>query len=306
MNEFMIIVPAMIFVAILLFVLTLSAPKETTMAARLRAYGYNLAEQPAGDLTQPFVQRVLLPAGQRLVRAVYRMTPAGVITSAKDKLSKAHSSLSLGAFLVLRLAIGIALPLVYMLGVLVRGRVGLLDWALAIFLAYVGWRLPDIWLSLRIDARKAEITRSLPDALDLIVVCVEAGYGLEAAIAKVVEATKGPLAEEFNQMLAEVGLGRSRREAMRAMSERAGSKDLQTFIAAILQADQMGVNIATALRVQADAMRVRRRQRAEELIAKAPVKMLFPLVAFIFPALFIVLLGPALMKIYAMFFTITR
>jgi tight adherence protein C len=107
-------------------------------------------------------------------------------------------------------------------------------------------------------------------------------------------------------MLAEVSLGRSRREAMRAMSERSGSGDLQTFIAAILQADQMGVNIATALRVQADAMRVRRRQRAEELIAKAPVKMLFPLVSFIFPALFIVLLGPALMKIYAMFTTVAR
>lgn len=301
MGELLFVVPVMLFVAIMLVVLTLSAPKETTTVSRLRAYGYNLAERPGGDLSQPAYERLLLPVLRGLGAAAYRLTPTGVVESARDKLSKSRTGMSLGLFLFLRLLVGGLVPAVYLLFVFLRGRPGVMEWAIAIFLVYLGWRLPDMWLSLKIDARKTEITRSLPDALDLIVVCVEAGYGLEAAIARVCEATKGPLAEEFNQMLAEVSLGRSRRDAMRAMSERSGSADLQTFIAAILQADQMGVNIATALRVQADAMRVRRRQRAEEAIAKAPVKMLFPLTAFIFPALFIVLLGPAMMKIAAMF-----
>ncbi len=301
MSELVILVPVAVFVTVALVAWALAAPAEDTVQERLRAYGYNLAERPGGDLRQPFVQRVLFPASRRLAGLLYRLTPAGIVEGSRVRLRRAGYPLGLTAFLVLRIATAVLLPALYVLYVLVRGgRFGLVEVLIAVFLIYAGHRLPDIWLSLRIDDRRGRITRDLPDALDLIVVCVEAGCSLESAIAKVTEATQGPLADEFAQMLNEVGLGRSRREALHAMSERCGSPDLQTFVAAVIQADQMGVNIGTALRVQADAMRVRRRQRAEELIAKAPVKMLFPMAAFIFPALFVVIAGPAAIKIAAM------
>jgi len=302
MAELVVLFPVLAFVTVALLALALVAPSETTTQSRLRAYGYDLARRPAGDLSRPFTQRVLLPIGRRLTGLVSRVTPTSVIASSRARLRQAHQTMGLSAYLLLRLLVAVLLPGVYVLPAL-RGASppSVLTWLITLFLLYLGYRLPDMWLTFQIDARRDQITRGLPDALDLIVVCVEAGYGLEAAIARVSDATRGPLAEEFAQTLREISLGRPRREALRDMSERSGSPDLQTFIAAILQADQMGVSIADALRVQADAMRVRRRQRAEELIAKAPVKMLLPMTGFIFPALFAVLLGPAMLKIAAMF-----
>ena len=297
-----VVVPIMAFVTVVLIAVALVAPQETALQQRLRAYGYDAAGRPAGDLSRPFFQRVLLPVGRRIGQLAYRLTPGGLAADSRQRLRQAHQPMSLGTFLLLRLAMAILLPALYVYYALrFAGGINMFSLLVILFLIYAGHRLPDIWLTFRIDERRDQITRALPDALDLIVVCVEAGSSLEAAIAKVVESTHGPLTEEFAQMLAEVGLGRSRRTALHEMSDRCGSPDLQTFVAAIIQADQMGVDISTALRVQADAMRVRRRQRAEELIAKAPVKMLFPMAAFIFPALLVVVLGPAMIKILAMF-----
>jgi tight adherence protein C len=168
-------------------------------------------------------------------------------------------------------------------------------------LALFGNRVPDFWLSTKITARRNAIVKALPDTLDLVVVCVEAGNSLEAGIARVAERLKGPLADELGRMLGEMSLGKLRREALRDLAKRAAVPDLQTFVAAILQADQMGVSIASALRVQADAMRVRRRQRAEEAAAKLPIKMLFPLLLMIFPALLVVILGPAAIYLMGLF-----
>ena len=300
-------IPVLAFVTVLLVVTALAAPPETTVQSRLRAYGYDLTRQPIGDLNQPFTSRVLLPIGRGLAGLVARLTPGSMVSSARLRLRQAGHPLGLTTFLFLRLLMTVLLPGIYLGPSLLSGRpIQLLEWAIGFFLFYLGNRLPDIWLSFRLDARRDAITRALPDALDLIVVCVEAGYGLEAAVSRVVEATTGPLAQEFGQMLSEISMGRPRRDAMRDMTQRAGSPDLQTFIAAILQADQMGVAIADALRIQADAMRVRRRQRAEEQIAKAPVKMLFPLTAFLFPALLVVIAGPAFIKIFAMFASMQR
>lgn len=307
MITILVLIPILAFVTVVLLAYALVAPKQTTTQGRLRAYGYNLSRRTAGDLSQPFTERVIWPALARLARSIAKLTPSGVIARSQERLRQARSPMSLTTFLLLRVVFAVAFPAFIIGAPLMNGQeIGLRQWAMAAVLLLIGYRGPDMWLSFRIDARREQITRALPDALDLIVVCVEAGNGLEAAIAKVVETTSGPLAQEFGQALTEISLGRTRREALHDLAERGGSNDLQAFIAAILQADQMGVSIADTLRVQADAMRVRRRQHAEELIAKAPVKMLLPMTGFIFPALMIVLLGPAAMKIMAMFAGLPR
>ncbi len=157
---------------------------------------------------------------------------------------------------------------------------------------------PSVWLNNRIRHRQKEILKSLPDAFDLITTCVEAGLGLEAALAKVSEKTPGPFGEELAVSLREVSLGKLRREALKELSERTGVPDLSSFINAVIQAESMGTSIAAVLRVQAEQMRMKRRQRAEQQAQAAPIKMMFPLVLCIFPTLFIVILGPAGIQIY--------
>jgi tight adherence protein C len=149
----------------------------------------------------------------------------------------------------------------------------------------------------RANGRQHAIIRSLPDAFDLITTCVEAGLGLDAALARVAEKVQGPFSEELSRALRDVALGKTRRDALRELGERTGVPDLIQFTNAVIQAEAMGSSIGTVLRVQSDQLRVRRRQRAEEAAYKAPVKMLFPLVLCIFPTLFVVILGPAAITI---------
>lgn len=160
-----------------------------------------------------------------------------------------------------------------------------------------GWMLPEIFLNLRIKERRETVIRSLPDALDLLMVSVEAGLGFDLALVKVTERFTGVLAGEFRRVLQEMKLGKPRRNALKDMAERVGADDLTTFVGALTQADQMGVGIGNILRLQTEQLRRKRRQRAEEQAMKAPVKMLIPLVFFIFPALFVILLGPAVLQI---------
>jgi tight adherence protein C len=165
----------------------------------------------------------------------------------------------------------------------------------------VGLVLPYFWLVSRIGRRQAIITKSLPDSFDLVTTCVEAGLGLDAALARVAEKVEGPFAEELARTLREVGMGRMRRDALQELGQRTGVPDLVTFVNAVVQAEQMGTGIGQVLRVQAEQLRVRRRQRAEEMANQAPVKMTFPLVLCIFPTLFLVILGPAGITIYDQF-----
>jgi tight adherence protein C len=146
-----------------------------------------------------------------------------------------------------------------------------------------------------------QIIKQLPDSFDLITTCVEAGLGLDAALARVAEKVEGPFAQELRRTLREISLGKMRREAMRELAERTDVQDLTTFVNAVIQAEQMGSSIGSVLRVQSEQLRVRRRQRAEEAAYKAPIKMLFPLVLCIFPTLFIVILGPAVITIMTQF-----
>jgi len=161
----------------------------------------------------------------------------------------------------------------------------------------LGFFGPNAWLQRKIDDRAHTMLRALPDVLDLLVISVEAGLGFDSALSRVVATVPGPLSEEFFRMLQETRVGVSRRDAMRHLMDRTDLDELRSFMLAMIQAEAFGVTIARVLRVQADEMRVKRRQRAQEKAFAAPVKLVFPLVFCIFPALFIVLLGPAAIQI---------
>lgn len=299
-------IPILAFVTVALVAFAFATPQRSELHERLKAYGYDVKAHGGGDLNESFSARVIAPAGGAMFGLIRALTPQTMREHARDRLDAAGAPMSVNTFLMLRFAAMLGLPALVLLQRLLARDIGLFHVATAIVMAYVGNRLPDIWLSFRIDSRRDRVRKALPDALDLIVVCVEAGYGLEAAIAKVTERTSGPLSEEFDRALGEMRLGKARRDALRDMSERIGETNVQSFIAAIIQADQMGVSIAEVLRVQADAVRIRRRQRAEELAKQAPIKMLFPLFFFIFPVLMMVILAPAAVRLTGFFSVMNR
>jgi len=168
---------------------------------------------------------------------------------------------------------------------------------IVVVLFFIGYTYPRTWLKGKVKAKQKLVIKALPDALDLITTCVEAGLGLDAALQRVSDKSEGPLADELGKMLRDVSMGKLRREAMMELSERIGVEELTNFINSIIQAEQLGVGIAQVLRVQSDQLRTARRQRAERSAQEAPIKMLFPLVLFIFPAFLMVILGPAVIRI---------
>jgi tight adherence protein C len=180
-----------------------------------------------------------------------------------------------------------------------RGASGLLMGAL--FLGAVGFLAPDYGLTMKVRGRTERIRADLPDALDLLAVSVEAGLGFDASLAKLNENMEGPLAEEFGLTLSEMRIGESRSEALKRLSERVDAQELSAFTRALIQADQLGTSLGRILRVQAADARLRRQAAAEERAMKAPIKMLFPTVLFIFPAMFLVILGPAILNIQTIF-----
>jgi tight adherence protein C len=164
-------------------------------------------------------------------------------------------------------------------------------------LGALGYYLPILWLNRRISQRKQELLRALPDGLDMLNICVGAGLGFDAALGRVGDLWQTPLADEFNRIVAETQLGKSRRQALLDMANRTEVMEVENFVATIVQADQLGVSIAKVLRTQSEQMRILRRQRAEEQARQAGIKLLFPLVFLIFPAMFAVLLGPAVPQV---------
>ena len=172
---------------------------------------------------------------------------------------------------------------------------------LSVLLALIGFYLPDLWLRMRIARRKEEILKGFPDALDLLVVCVDAGVGLDAAINRVGEEMKlsdKVLSEEFRLLSLELRAGKLRRDALRNLALRTDLEDVSSFVTLLIQTDKFGTSVAKALRVHSDSMRTKRQQRAEEIAAKLPVKLVFPLILFIFPSLFVAILGPAAIRIF--------
>ena len=252
------------------------------------------------ELAQPFSERVMLPVSRGLARFVGRFTPKKTVAAIQHKLDLAGSPYGWGPteFIGLRVLAALMLGGLGFALMLVARSTALQQRLLLVGVAIVlGYFLPVLWLGGKVRTRQDSIVKSLPDALDLLTICVEAGLGFDAAMDRVSEKWEDDLSIAFRRVLQELQLGKLRREALRDMSDRMDVPDVATFVAAIIQADQLGVSLARVLRIQSDQMRVRRRQRAEELARSAPIKML-PAIAFlIFPAIFIVLLGPAVIQL---------
>jgi len=250
------------------------------------------------ELSQPFVERVIYPMARRLGEFALRITPQNAIQNVAKKLDMAGNPgrIDPTLFFAFRF-LGIPLGLVVLaLGKLLPNSIfatkGLL---IAIPASILGFYLPDLLLKAKIDRRQDEIRKAMPDALDLLTICVEAGLGFEAAMAKVYEKWDNELARAFGRVIREIQLGKMRKEAMRDMADRLGINEMTSFVAAVIQSEELGVSMAQVLRIQADQMRIRRRQIAEEKAHAAPIKMLLPMGIFIFPSICIVLMTPAVL-----------
>jgi tight adherence protein C len=253
------------------------------------------------ELQQPFLERTLKPLAARLSGFVARMTSSSFSDRTEKRLALAGNpgELRVADWLGIKavaavVTAGIFFVFFGLLGGNILSGIGL--GAVGLLMGYI---LPEFWLGGRVRARQKAILLQIPDALDLLTISVRAGLGFDAALGKVVEKMKGPLVDEFRRALAEVRVGKVRRDALRDIVARTEVVPLTNFIGAIIQAEQLGVSISKVLQVQSEQLRIERRQRAEEMAAKAPIKMLFPLVGCIFPSLFIVILGPAIILIIA-------
>lgn len=247
------------------------------------------------ELAQPFSQRVLRPILLKLAQVFSRLSPSKTKADIELKLELAGKPNNWGAaeFSGVRIFAGLILGVLIFLITLVSQQPFVTSMAASGLFAAIGFFLPLLWLRSKTRSRQDEIVKSLPDALDLLTITVEAGMGFDGAIQKVAEKWSNELSKGFSKVVQEMRLGIPRREALRNMDRTMGVPDVTTFVAAIIQAETLGVSIAKILRVQSEQMRVKRRQRAEEKANQAPIKMLFPMVFLIFPALFIILLGPA-------------
>jgi tight adherence protein C len=290
--------------AILLIVIGLAGSNPVDpVQARLTQLGTmqakNLEEL---ELQQPFLERTLRPLAAGLSNRMSRVASSSFSERTEKRLALAGNpgDLRVADWLGIK-AIGAILGgvLFFVLFVLVGVMgfplfIGLIMTVVGVLLGYT---LPEFWLGGRVRKRQKAILLMIPDTLDLLTISVRAGLGFDAALGKVVEKLKGPLSDEFRRALAEVRVGKARRDALRDIVPRTEVVPLTNFIGAIIQAEQLGVSISKVLQVQSEQLRIERRQRAEEQAAKAPIKMLFPLVGCIFPSLFIVILGPAIILI---------
>ena len=290
----------LVFAAVVSLVLGLARRASSVMEARMQDFKTRAVAPVEGeaDLSEPFAERVLVPGIETLANVATSVLPARVLANIEKQLVMAGNPMTLNAYVVFwMLSVGLMVGLVLVSVLVVWGTVGIEQAVAVLVFGVVGWMLPGTWLKGRVRRRQKEVLRALPDGLDLVTTCVGAGLGLDAALARVAEKSSGPLADELARMLREVAMGKLRREAMTEMSNRIGVEELTSFVNGVIQAEQLGVGIAQVLRVQADQMRTRRRQRVEQAAHEAPIKMIFPLVLFIFPAFMLVILGPAVIRI---------
>lgn len=277
-----------------------SGEERNQMRAALRALDdYDLpANMRQRQMLQSLKARVLLPVVGRLVSLTGRFTPAGYVTGVRQKLACAGSPAGLDSdrFLATKV-LGAMSILLWVWLVPMGGFDGFMRFVVTAGLWGASFFGPDLYVRRRTEERQHEIAVKLPDILDMLVISVEAGLGLEQAIDRTVSAVPGALSDEFGRMLADTRVGSTRAEALRALDERTQVPELRSFILAMLQADTFGVSVSRVLRAQAEEMRIRRRQRAQEKAMKAPVKMLFPLIFCIFPSLFVVIIGPGALNI---------
>lgn len=267
---------------------------------RLQAIDIHPNDVRRRELARPFVQRVLLPLLKACGSIGRRLTPASVVERLAKEIQSAGSPAGWDAERILALK-------VVGLGGGVLGAFALIPIAhlapvkaviLATMFSILGYYIPEWTVRSKSGKRQKAIRRALPDALDLLSITVEAGLGFDAAVARVARQSGGPLGEELHRMLQEMQIGKPRAEALRDLADRSTLDELKSFVLAMVQADVFGISIGKVLHVQAQELRLRRRQLAEEKAQKIPVKITFPLIACIFPALFCVVLGPAVITIY--------
>jgi tight adherence protein C len=284
-----------------------AAPSDVELVqSRLREYAQATGAAPAPpptleelELQVPFGERVIRPQLQRLAKTLARLTPEQTRQELQRKLNLAGRPYGLEAteFTVVRYFFT---GLMLLIGLLLGRSFGGLQMLLFTGVGgLLGFFLPPLWLRQLVNERRSEIEFTLPNAIDLLSVSVEAGLSFESALATVAEKLEGPLSSEFVQVLQEIRLGRPRLEALDDLGRRVGVEEVHNLVQSIIQSAQLGTPISQILTLQADEIRRRRRQRAQELGARAPLKMLIPMVTCIFPTLWVMLLGPAVLLVLA-------
>ncbi len=293
-------------IAIILTVIGIRSPQfDENRVLNDRLDVLNLDEGPVElrklELSLPFQERVIYPIARKMGEIAIRFTPQNAMRSIERKLELAGVSSKIDATIILATQF---LGLVFFGGlILFVLSIGSTGWPLgrklliSLLFGLLGFYFPTMLLSSRISRRQKEIRKAMPDALDLLTICVEAGLGFDAAMHKVSEKWESQLSMAFARVIQEIQLGKVRREALRDMSNRIGLPEMTSFVAAVIQSEQLGVSLSKVLRIQSDQMRIRRRQLAEEEAHKAPIKMLVPMGGLIFPSLMIVLLTPAALKL---------
>ena len=283
-------------------VATLPARQREGSLRRAATYGHRRGPA-SGHGQEGFRERALEPMKMGLAHGVLKLSPRMTV----DKVSRRLMGAGVGrafsptSFLASKAVFAIFgfLGGTFLGGVAGKGSLGIL---LALFFLFIGFMLPDMFISFKARGRREEIRAELPDALDLLAVSVEAGLGFDAAIAKLTEHMEGPLIDEFALSLGEMRIGETRLHALEKMVQRVQAPELASFVRAIIQADQLGISLGRILRVQATDTRNKRQAAAEERAMKAPIKMLFPTALFIFPSMFLIILGPAFLNFKGIFF----
>lgn len=247
---------------------------------------------------EPFIKRIFKPVMDKTGKIILKITPGEFVQSLQNKTETAGFPYGLRVRDWLNIQF-VFVPVIILITLIFA--IGILETRMLILTVFTeagfGMVLPAFILGKKAKERQKKIRNSLPDVLDLLTVSVEAGLSFDAALIKVIDKMPGPIAEEFNNVLHEIKIGKQKRTALRDMAERIGVEDLTSFLCSVIQADQLGVSMGNVLRIQSSQMRQRRRLRAQEKAMKAPVKMVIPLVLFIFPTVFSVLIGPIIIKV---------
>lgn len=282
-------------------------PRRDPVAQRLTSH-VKVEALEAAELERPFWDRAVAPFLRSVLTAIGRLSPRGNIERTRRLLLLAGNpgDMSVLDLLGLKLLLGALGLIVAFRLVATSPSLGLTQWLTIVLAPIVAYYLPTYWLRSKVKSRQHAIERALPDVLDMLTVCVESGLGLEAAMLRVGEQWDNLLTRELRRTVREVRMGVSRPEALRHLVERTEVSDLTTFVAVMVQAEQLGVSITNVLRAQADQMRIVRWQRAEERARSAPFKMVFALVFLTFPSLFIVILGPSIPRFQGLLGTMGR
>jgi tight adherence protein C len=294
------LIVGILVLAVFLVIVGIRAPQASDpISSRLAEYSVREESMTLEEieLSQRFYERIMLPIFNKIGEIASRFTPQATLESARMKLIKAGNPMQMDPafFIALRFVLAVVMGGGLFLVFSISGRNWLQGLGISALFLALGYFMPDLWLSSKISARQKSVFRGLPDALDLLTICVEAGLGFDAAMRKVNQKWENELSLEFGRVIQEIGLGKLRREALRDMADRLDVAEFTSFVAAVIQSEQLGVSMAKVLRIQSDQMRVRRRQMAEEEAHRAPIKMIFPIALLIFPSIMLILLGPAAM-----------